>query len=61
MRLDGILDPELERLGRYLEEEEDLIYLKRGEEILAVFATWTATIKDIKQAARAWLKEHKEA
>jgi len=60
MRISGILSPELERLGLYLDEDEDLIYLKRKGEVLAVFATWAANIESIRQAARDWLKQHEK-
>lgn len=60
MNLDVILGENLLELGFEINEEEDLIYLKHKGELVAVFASWTATVKEIKDAARDWLGEHNE-
>ena len=60
MNLDAILGENLLELGFTLEEDEDLIYLKCNGEQVTIFPSWTATVREIKDAARAWLKEHKE-
>lgn len=61
MNLDGILGENLQELGFTLEEHEDILDLKCHGEQVAAFATWTATVKDIRDAAQAWLKEHETA
>ena len=58
MKLDVILGENLLELGFTLYEDEDLIYLKCNGEEVTVFAFWTVTVREIKDAARAWLKEH---
>jgi len=59
MKLDWILGKKLIKLGFELKEEEDFVCLRHGAYTVATFASCAATVKEIKRAAQAWLKEHK--
>jgi len=58
MKLDWILGKKLIKLGFHLTEEEDFLYLTCNGEQAAVFASSSATVQGIQQAAEAWLQEH---
>ena len=55
--LDGILTAEQRRAGLYLEEEEDFLYLKRGDQVLAIFSAVGATVASVREAADSYIAE----
>lgn len=61
MKRDLSLGGNLIRRGFRLEDDEDFVQLWHRGKLVATWYTSTATLDLIKQAARAWLKEHKEA
>lgn len=56
--LTGILGSELDQQGFRLYDEEDYVDLWYRGKLVATWYGSTATPDLIKQAARAWLKEH---
>jgi len=60
MGVSGILGLNLLKLGFELKEEEDFVYLEHRGHVVAVFASCAGTVKEIKRAARAWLREHEK-
>ena len=46
-----LLKHEHRKAGLYLTEDEDFLYLKRGEKVLAVFSAYGATVKGVWQEA----------
>ena len=55
--LEAILTAEQRQAGLYLEEEEDLLYLKRGVEVMAAFSAKGATIASIREEAERHTRE----
>lgn len=58
MSIHWILGPELEQQEFRLYDEDDTVELWHRGRLVATWYTSTATPDLIKQAARAWLKEH---
>lgn len=58
MSIHWILGPELEQQDFRLYDEEDYVELWHRGKLVATWYTSTATLDLIKEAARAWLKEH---
>lgn len=58
MSIHWFLDPELDQQGFRLYDEEDTVELWHRGKLVATWYIRTATLDLIKQAARAWLKEH---
>jgi hypothetical protein len=55
--LDAALTTEQRQAGFYLEEDEDFLYLKKSDEVLAVFSSKGATVQSIREVAdryREW-------
>ncbi len=55
--LDRILKPEHRRAGFSLDEDEDFLYLKRGDKVLAIWNATKATAETIIAAADRILAE----
>ena len=49
--LTAILKEEHRRQGLYLEEDDHLLYLKRGQQTLAKFSATGATVEEIQKEA----------
>lgn len=60
MNLDAVLGENLLALGFRLKDEDHRLYLTCKGEDVAVLNGWTATVRQIKDAARAWLNDQKE-
>ena len=54
----GILGKRLEELGLYVEEEEDLLTLKHGDQVIARWYPSLATKEEIRKTARRWARKH---
>ncbi len=52
----GILLQQHKDAGMTLSEEEDFVYLRRGQEVLAVFSTKGATVASIRHKADQYLE-----
>ncbi len=48
-RLTALLKPEHKEAGFYLEDEEDFVYLKRGDRQIAVWNSARVTLKSLLQ------------
>ena len=46
-RLTACLKPERQQAGLYLEDDEDFVYLKRGDKMLAVWLSTNVTVETI--------------
>jgi hypothetical protein len=46
-----VLKPEQRDAGLYLTEDDDFLYLKRGDKVLAVFSAYGATILGVQREA----------
>jgi len=45
--LDACLKPEHRRAGYYLDDDEDFLYLKRGDKVVAVWSATKATAETV--------------
>ena len=45
--LDACLKPEHRQAGFYLDDDEDFLYLKRGDKVVAVWSANTATVETV--------------
>ena len=45
--LDDCLKPEHRQAGFYLDDDEDFLYLKRGDKVVAVWSANTATVETV--------------
>ena len=55
--LDACLKPEQKEAGFYMEAEEDFLYLKRGDKVLATWNARVATIVSIRDEAGKIMRE----
>ena len=55
--LEGALTAEQHQAGLYLEEDEDFLYLKRGDQVLALFSAVGATVASVREAAVSYIAE----
>lgn len=59
MILTSFLDEAAEALGLYLEEEEDFLYLKKGEIVLEVWHATSANRNAIERTVTGWIVVYK--
>ena len=55
--LNEVLKPEHRQAGFYLEDDEDFLYLKRGEKVVAVWSAIGASIESVKAEADRQIAE----
>ena len=55
--LSEVLKPEHTQAGFYLEDDEDFLYLKRGEKVVAVWSATGASIESVKAEADRQMAE----
>ena len=58
--LDACLNDEHRRAGLYLEEDEDILYLKRAGRVLAVFSAKRATVASIGEEAEKHIEREND-
>ena len=46
--LDACLKPEHRQAGFYLDDDEDFLYLKRGDKVVAVWSANSATVETVR-------------
>jgi len=55
--LSEVLKPEHRQAGFYLEDDEDFLYLKRGDKVVAVWNATRASIESVKAEADRQMAE----